>query len=125
MSEKRKKAKLFDIRHFPMDCARLTLMLLPCAALAEQTAYEPLPLGGPAPYTPQGGPKAHPAAEATEAWRSGACPGGSGHREDPSGCPQLPTSFATCLPAGLSGPCCHLRGQPCGQRSARPWGGLV
>ena len=29
MSEKRKKAKLFDIRHFPMDCARLTLMLLP------------------------------------------------------------------------------------------------
>ena len=29
MSEKRKKEKLFDIRHFPMDCARLTLMVLP------------------------------------------------------------------------------------------------
>lgn len=29
MSEKRKKAKLFDIRHFPMDCARLMLMVLP------------------------------------------------------------------------------------------------
>lgn len=30
----------------------LMLMLLPCAALGEQAAaYEPLPLGGPAPYT--------------------------------------------------------------------------
>ena len=87
----------------------------------------PHPEPGPqaASYTLQGGPKAHPAAEATEAWRSGACPGGSGHREDPGGHPQLPMSFATCLPAGLSGPCCHRRGQPRSQRSACPWGGLA
>lgn len=29
MSEKRKKAKLFDIRHFPMDFARVNMALLP------------------------------------------------------------------------------------------------
>lgn len=57
-------------------------------------------LGGPASYTPQVGPKAHAAAEATEAWHSGACPGSSGHREDPGGRPRSPhPSPPACRPA--------------------------
>lgn len=47
-------------------------------------------LGGPADlYTLQGGPKAHPAAEATEAWRSGVCPGGSGTTTQAGTCSSL------------------------------------
>lgn len=89
---------------------------------SDAPTLEPGPPGcGLHPTPCRGAPKAHPAAEATEAWRQGPAQV-LGHHEDPGGHLQLPTPLPPLL-AGLSGPCCHCRGQP--SVSGQPAPGVV